>query len=441
MSSRTDTPKEIELDLFLFTHNCGKRGIDSDVFIPKVAKILPKEVAGLYVFGIEEACSIMDASSYTTSNPHFIAVNQVLLDTLHKAYGMSDTKFHTVGICHIGAIGIFVITPFPSKITKVRSASMGCGYFYSSMKGAAGLRVTWKPSETSGEMVDLTFADAHLSAYEGEYYCAKRNYEVIRLMRALDFGDGYSFLKPNSHSFFMGDLNYRTTKDIRADTSAIEELTSLQDQTMTTNSSTEELVQKYDELSESIRNDQVFMGFTEACIDFPPTYKFNLGTAIYNTKRSPSWCDRILYQSTYRNRHGAFKSGLSSSAVPRVKEYNSVKALFTSDHQPVYLSISIPFEPPESIISSSGYLKILPNDQGIDHFHRKNSNEVIADSASGPTQIYGKSTKLDRIIRFYLTPLSDSVIGNGLWVSTTPSGRIAILVGLLLLVAVYQIFK
>lgn len=429
-----------ELDLFLFTYNCGKRGIDPDAFISKLSKAFPKKLASLYVFGVEELCSVMDGTSADIANHHFITLDKALLEALNNTYGSDDINFHSIGMAHIGAIGIIAITPYPLQFSKIRTASSGCGYFYSSLKGAAGLRLEYSPLGKPDKTVELSFADAHLSAYEGEYYYTKRNAEVIRLMRSLDFGDNFSLLKPNSHCFFMGDLNYRTTKDFKGSEKEIEEIRSLQDQTVTTSLSIEDLVQKYDELSYGIKNDEVFMGFTEGCINFQPTYKYHTGTAIYNAKRAPSWCDRILYQSTYNNDSNSFIKKKERNVLPRINDYDSLKTLFTSDHHPVYLSITIPFKAPELVISSSGYLKILPNDQIIDHFHRDKSKSVFSDTASGPTQVYVKSTRLDRIIQYYVTPFSDSMIGNALWFATTPAGRLTLLVAIVIIGGLFLTF-
>ena len=59
----------------------------------------------------------------------------------------------------------------------------------------------------------------------------------------------------------------------------------------------------------------------EAIIKFSPTYKYNIGSIIYDvSKRTPSWCDRIFYKKF-------------SKTIPLA--YN--KCLLTiSDHQPIY---------------------------------------------------------------------------------------------------------
>ncbi|KAJ9661056.1 hypothetical protein H2198_002215 [Neophaeococcomyces mojaviensis] len=64
--------------------------------------------------------------------------------------------------------------------------------------------------------------------------------------------------------------------------------------------------------------------FTELPITFPPTYKYDVGKDVYDSsdkKRSPAWCDRLLYRST----------------AGRVKqlEYIRHEGVTYSDHRPV----------------------------------------------------------------------------------------------------------
>jgi len=83
-----------------------------------------------------------------------------------------------------------------------------------------------------------------------------------------------------------------------------------------------------DQLRARIRSKSIFVDFEEAPITFPPTYKFDLGTNIYDTSekmRVPSWTDRILFR------------GQNIEAIA----YNSVP-IDTSDHKPVTGVFSVP---------------------------------------------------------------------------------------------------
>lgn len=70
---------------------------------------------------------------------------------------------------------------------------------------------------------------------------------------------------------------------------------------------------------------------TEAPLNFRPTYKFDVGSTVYDSgpkKRIPSWTDRILFVDS-----------------PNVSclAYNSDETVTTSDHRPVYASFLIGF--------------------------------------------------------------------------------------------------
>jgi len=63
--------------------------------------------------------------------------------------------------------------------------------------------------------------------------------------------------------------------------------------------------------------------FREAPITFAPTYKYDVGTDTYDTsekKRSPAWCDRLLYR------------GLGRIKQTEYRRHDSVRV---SDHRPV----------------------------------------------------------------------------------------------------------
>ncbi|KAK6462966.1 Endonuclease/exonuclease/phosphatase [Scheffersomyces coipomensis] len=398
------------IPVYLFTYNCNKQSLDWDIFLPKFKESLPEELATVYAFGLEEFCSIQDGSFYSTANQHLIKYNGKFLEALSSKYGTRNIRFQTIGMQHIGSIGLVLITPYPSKFKHITKASTSCGYAYSSLKGGVGIRVVYSPGgKTNNSSVTLSFANAHLSAYEGDDYYTQRNSDATQIMRSLDFGDGYGLLKPGSHTFFMGDLNYRTCKTYVSSSASSQKLLSLQDQSLATTESIDELLHLYDELTTALKTEEVYSGFTEAQIKFQPTYKYHVHTAIYNSKRSPAWCDRILYQSTYEAQDESaprLKKDDNVTKIPIVKFYKSINSILLSDHQPVHAFITLPFNAPTPILASNGFLKVLPHD---------------------PTQIYMLPTKVDYFIQTYIRFLVDNTIGYSLTLTFTNRGRVILL--------------
>jgi endonuclease/exonuclease/phosphatase family metal-dependent hydrolase len=430
------------IPLFLFTYNCNKRVLGADRVVPRLAESLPDELADLYVFGLEELCSILDGSFEESARQHLIAATTVLHAALDAKYG-ADVVFHTVAMHHVGAIALVLITPYALRVLRVRPAALGCGYAMSSMKGAVGLRVRYvRPATASATEAetDLTFANAHLSAYEGEHYYLKRNQQVLYLMRSLNFGDGYGLLRPGAHCFFMGDLNYRTAQ--KPNLALQHQLAALQQTAGSALAEVEDLVIKHDELTRARADGEVFTGFAEPCVAFAPTYKFEVNTAIYSPKRLPLWCDRILYQSTYASR--------KPRGQPTVHRYDSIPIVL-SDHQPVFLSVTVPLEAPDSIVSPTGYLQVLPSTSSNAHVHHKHIRDeglgdmmpreellaIASEVMSGPTQIYMLPTLLDNFTQQYARVLLDKAIGYLLWMGTRPRGRLTMLALVLVLWVFY----
>ena len=92
---------------------------------------------------------------------------------------------------------------------------------------------------------------------------------------------------------------------------------------------------QHDQLRRVLANGKVFTGYQEAPILFRPTYKFDIGTSVYDTsekQRIPAWCDRILFAMPS-------SQGVTGSDQIRhsicVNNYRSAEMLVSSDHKPV----------------------------------------------------------------------------------------------------------
>lgn len=87
---------------------------------------------------------------------------------------------------------------------------------------------------------------------------------------------------------WVGDFNYRIEMSYEEALAAIQ----LQRQGL-------QELHEHDQLDAERQKGAVFVGFQEGYMCFPPTYKFDKGTSIYDTsekKRVPSWTDRVLYR-------------------------------------------------------------------------------------------------------------------------------------------------
>jgi hypothetical protein len=183
--------------------------------------------------------------------------------------------------------------------------------------------------EGESDARDYTFVALHLAANEG--YVQQRNKDMNAVLTNLNFGDGYGAYRPGTHVFVMGDMNYRAIRSPISSTS---------DNDAPENDEVVELLEvsdyrQVDELYLAREAGNVLEDLEEPDVTFAPTYKFIIGemrpsASAYNSKRIPSWCDRIF--------HGKYDpdSGFS------VHAYDAVFGFGNSDHRPVYQSLSIP---------------------------------------------------------------------------------------------------
>eukprot|EP00474_Spongospora_subterranea_P009019 CRZ09477.1 hypothetical protein [Spongospora subterranea] len=202
---------------------------------------------------------------------------------------------------------------YPNHISKVLMASTGVGVMGIGNKGGIGVRF---------DLYDSSFCvlNSHLSAHQNNVPARNDNFRDIT--EKLKFstpterglrGESYS-IEQHDYVFWIGDLNYRI--DV-ADMDIIFDRIIAQDL---------DYLLRYDQLSLERSNKNVFQQYSEGKISFPPTYKFQPNTNDYERrqekkKRSPAWCDRILWRS---------RPGTTVQMF-----YDSASSLCISDHKPV----------------------------------------------------------------------------------------------------------
>lgn len=300
------------IPLYFLTFNWakqGSKGLDK-ASAEIISKSFPSQKSALYAFGVQELCSIQSGCFSGVVQDYLKTFGRQLCELLQEKY---SSEFRTVAISSAGAIGLVVISPFHSEISDVQTAHASCGYLYTSLKGGCGVRLRYKRSE-------FTVGCGHLSAHEGVTHATRRQADFESVLRGLQFDDGWGMLKPGAHTFVMGDFNMRATDNVTVYDAAV------------------------DELAVARARGGLLALFDEATISFKPTYKYYLGVNEYNEKRTPSWCDRIIYQK-YQD-------------PVDIEAYDALDQIKVSDHKPVYLSIQVPESAPTEVVSLEGVLKL-----------------------------------------------------------------------------------
>ncbi|KAA8525922.1 hypothetical protein F0562_007978 [Nyssa sinensis] len=141
----------------------------------------------------------------------------------------------------------------------------------------------------------LCFVCSHLTSGQKDGDEQRRNSDVYEILRRTCFSSVFDTDQPQSiHShdriFWFGDLNYRLNM---LDTEV---------RMLVAKKQWDELLNS-DQLSKELHSGHIFDGWKEGLINFPPTYKYEINSDRYvgenpkegEKKRSPAWCDRILW--------------------------------------------------------------------------------------------------------------------------------------------------
>lgn len=171
--------------------------------------------------------------------------------------------------------------------------------------------------------INLIIVNCHLAAHQDTV--AERILDFDTILDTQKFKDNdVENILDHDYVFWMGDLNFRVDHMTRVEIDkAIQE------------KDFEKLLQN-DQLLKCQEAGLVFENFKEMDIAFPPTYKFDIGTDMYDSsqkKRLPAYCDRILwhtYDVSYKNCRLKVKP-LEYKSHPRyrISDHKPVSAIFT----------------------------------------------------------------------------------------------------------------
>eukprot|EP01065_Artemidia_motanka_P002778 TRINITY_DN11309_c0_g2_i6.p1 TRINITY_DN11309_c0_g2~~TRINITY_DN11309_c0_g2_i6.p1 ORF type:complete len:543 (+),score=120.39 TRINITY_DN11309_c0_g2_i6:74-1630(+) len=236
---------------------------------------------------------------------------------------------HLPGYKLVGArqlVGLLLAVYTRQHLLEVCVEVVRCGKGGRGNKGAVGVSVLVRGTR-------ICFVVAHLAAHMK--HVQKRNADFARINRHLHFTPKRCAIDQHDVSFFFGDLNYRIAMDIDECIQLIEA------------ERWQDLLER-DQLRQVYKEDpeHPFAGWHD-CLNvvpcFPPTYKYVPGELHYDSdirgkRRTPAWCDRVLWRS--RLPAPPWPEALGSSlcqvqaGTARLVEFRRVE-LLDSDHRPV----------------------------------------------------------------------------------------------------------
>ena len=214
-----------------------------------------------------------------------------------RAYILLQQKY-LVGLL----LCVFVKSPHKQRVKYVQSDSVGVGVMgVMGNKGGVSVRLQFYDST-------ICITNTHLAAHRENVLGRNADFANIFGRISYDIGDqaikemirsgslaqwatGSSSVSIAEHdlAFWMGDLNYRVDESIP--TERVLKLSLAGD--------LEELIAN-DQLNIERSQGRVFQGFEEGVLRFTPTYKYQPGTDVFETRpdkklRAPAWCDRVLW--------------------------------------------------------------------------------------------------------------------------------------------------
>eukprot|EP00468_Gymnochlora_sp_CCMP2014_P012156 CAMPEP_0167747604 /NCGR_PEP_ID=MMETSP0110_2-20121227/4376_1 /TAXON_ID=629695 /ORGANISM="Gymnochlora sp., Strain CCMP2014" /LENGTH=541 /DNA_ID=CAMNT_0007632529 /DNA_START=114 /DNA_END=1736 /DNA_ORIENTATION=- len=297
----------------------------------------------MYVVCIQEIVDLNPAN--TCICPHH--ASKPWEDAIEFELARKQLKY--TKICVEQLVGIVMIVYLREELFPYMSSyqkdKLGVGIVRLGNKGAVAFRF---------ELFQTTFVfiNSHLTAHKEKL--SKRNANYNDIVGNLCFFDDNFMARSifDSHVLiWAGDLNYRLDYPLSETKKVISSIESKEYSPLL----------KKDQLKKAMNDRIAFQGLKEAgVINFAPTYKLYKRSDVkgdaneYNTKRTPSWTDRILFKLK-KNYSGKGKVREFSAL-----EYTSIKSAAESDHRPVRARFQLEVQDPQSLQSypTSGVLML-----------------------------------------------------------------------------------
>ncbi|XP_045861474.1 synaptojanin-2 isoform X4 [Meles meles] len=287
--------------------------------------------ADIFAVGFEEmvelsAGNIVNAS--TTNRKMWGEQLQKAISRSHRYILLTSAQL--VGVC----LYIFVRpyhVPFIRDVA-IDTVKTGMGG-KAGNKGAVGIRFQFHSTS-------FCFVCSHLTA--GQSQVKERNEDYREITQKLSFPMGRNIFS-HDYVFWCGDFNYRI------------DLTYEEVFYFVKRQDWKKLLE-FDQLQLQKSSGKIFKDFHEGAINFGPTYKYDVGSAAYDTSdkcRTPAWTDRVLW---WRKRHSFDRTAgelnlldndvdadntVRHSWSPGALKYYGRAELQASDHRPVLAIVEV----------------------------------------------------------------------------------------------------
>lgn len=258
----------------------------------------------LVFIGFEEIIELTAGNMMNVKSKNFMIWEKEIKKILEELNSTKE-KYMSLWTWQMGGIAVLLFIkeshiPHISQIEgSVKKTGLGG---ISANKGGIGISVTY--SKTL-----LCFVCSHLAA--GFSNIDERHQDYKTIAKGILFSKNKK-IRDHDAVIWLGDLNYRIN------------LQNEEAKALIADKDYQKLFE-FDQLNKQMANGESFPFFNEMEITFPPTYKFDNNTKVYDTsekQRVPAWTDRIL--------------SLSKGKVLRQEVYDCEEDVIFSDHRPVY---------------------------------------------------------------------------------------------------------
>ncbi|KAM0891818.1 hypothetical protein ACQ4PT_026121 [Festuca glaucescens] len=252
----------------------------------------------------EEEESEPSTSNPESSSEEISEFTTMLRERVRRGYRLTASK-QMVGIF----LCVWVRADLMPRVTGLRVSCVGRGIMgYMGNKGSISISLTLQGSPTAAS-TSLCFVCTHLASGEKDGDEVRRNCDVAEILKRTRFPHPHRFSRPipglspetildHDKVIWLGDLNYRLLSTGGGETRGLLERNEWR------------ALLERDQLRAEQRAGRVFGGgWEEGEIRFPPTYKYLAESDTYamaalsssgkpsrDKKRTPAWCDRILWR-------------------------------------------------------------------------------------------------------------------------------------------------